>query len=86
MKRVLLVLLILLVGAFVFISGRAFLEARADADDLMARADALISAGRGGDALGDVRLGMLLAVQDPGFADHAGSGRDNHFRNTGLNR
>ena len=52
--------------------GWGWWDARSDADALAARADALIAAGRGPDALGAERLAALLRVQDPGFYDHGG--------------
>ncbi|MEZ5713941.1 MAG: transglycosylase domain-containing protein [Paracoccaceae bacterium] len=49
----------------------AWVEARRDAPALLARAETLARAGRGGDALGP-RGAWLIAVQDPGFRDHSG--------------
>lgn len=72
MKRLLLIAVILVLGAGVGIFAWTFTEARRDADALIARADALIDAGFGGEALGEARLAMFIAVQDPGSADHNG--------------
>lgn len=62
--------LILLIGAGYCV--KAVLDARSDAVALAAQADTLIAAGRGPADLGAGRADMLLAVQDPGFADHNG--------------
>lgn len=51
--------------------GRGWLDGRAAAPVLAARADALIADGRGPDALGGT-FDRILAVQDPGFRDHRG--------------
>ena len=75
MKRLLKRLVLL--GAALIIAALAygwtgFRDARAAADTLAARADALIAEGRGGMALGQDRLDWLLAVEDPAFEVHAG--------------
>lgn len=53
-------------------TAKGALDARSDASAFAARAQGLIAEGKGGDALGDGRLAMLLQVQDPAFVDHAG--------------
>ncbi len=53
-------------------AGAVYLHAREEADNLSLRADALARQGQGADALTDERRAILLMVQDPGFASHAG--------------
>ncbi len=65
--------LVLLLTAAAFVYGFAgYLDARADAFRLSARADRLIAGGRGGVDLGPRQLAKLLQVEDPGFVDHSG--------------
>lgn len=52
--------------------GAVYLHARNEADNLSLRADALSRDGRGADVLSGERRTILLMVQDPGFARHAG--------------
>lgn len=49
-----------------------YFDARADAKELIRRADALLDAGRGAEDLGPGRSQLLLSIQDPGFYDHNG--------------
>ncbi|ABD56236.1 transglycosylase domain-containing protein [Jannaschia sp. CCS1] len=70
--KLLVAAFILTLGVAIAIGAVGFFNARADADALIARADALIAQGRDGEALGATRLAMLIRVQDPGFADHNG--------------
>ncbi|MGF1454297.1 MAG: transglycosylase domain-containing protein [Alphaproteobacteria bacterium] len=49
-----------------------WVDAARDAPALQQRAAALRAGGKGPDSLGAERLAILLAVQDPGFYDHAG--------------
>jgi membrane carboxypeptidase/penicillin-binding protein PbpC len=49
-----------------------YFDAISDADDLRARADALLAANLGGSSLGEKRYRQLLAVQDPRFEHHGG--------------
>ncbi|MFQ6549031.1 transglycosylase domain-containing protein [Aestuariibius sp. 2305UL40-4] len=75
MRKIVIYLLSLafvLVGAAVAYFGDGYLDARSDGDAFRERADALIAGGLGAAGLGEGRAEMLLAVQDPGFADHAG--------------
>ncbi|MGB3072183.1 MAG: transglycosylase domain-containing protein [Ottowia sp.] len=60
--------LVVLVGS----GGTGYLDALSDAQELKARADGLIAAGRGGDSLGAEHLDVLLQVEDPGFFVHSG--------------
>lgn len=53
-------------------AGAVYLHARGQADALSLRADALARQGRGAGVLTDERRAILLMVQDPGFARHAG--------------
>ncbi|WP_372088663.1 transglycosylase domain-containing protein (plasmid) [Tistrella mobilis] len=62
---------LLLIG-LVGYGARGYWDARSDAGDLRARADALIAQGRGGNALGTAHLAILLAVEDPNFLAHSG--------------
>lgn len=75
MKRALklfAVALLLSFGLAAAYAAKGYVDARADAADLIVRADDLIAQGLDGDALGPERLAILIRVQDPGFADHAG--------------
>lgn len=58
--------------ALIAYGAKGYLDATADAQKLRERADALLSAGRGGADLGADRLAALLRVQDPAFNDHKG--------------
>lgn len=51
---------------------KGYWDALADAPQLRQRADDLIAKGQGGTSLGAEHLAILLTVEDPGFADHAG--------------
>ncbi len=62
-------LLLLLAVAY---GAKGYFDALHDADGLRQRADRLIAAGLGGSDLGPGRLDILLKVQDPAFAEHAG--------------
>lgn len=48
------------------------MDALSDADELRARANELITQGRGGGSLGANHLTILLAVEDPNFFEHSG--------------
>ena len=65
-------LLLILSGCFALYGYKGFLDGRADAPALIARADALIATGRGGADLGDGRAEILLTVEDPNFINHNG--------------
>ena len=71
LRRVLLVLVLLLL-AFGGYGWLGYRDAMAAASEAAARADALIAAGQGGEALGLARRDMLLAVEDPAFDAHVG--------------
>ena len=58
---------LLIIGAFLY-GGKGYW----DAPQLRHRADELIAHGRGGASLGAEHLAILLQVEDPNFADHAG--------------
>lgn len=62
----------LLIIAAIAYGGKGYWDARSDAPQLRQRADELIAQGRGGASLGTDHLAILLAVEDPNFADHAG--------------
>ncbi len=62
----------LLLVAVLAYGAKGYWDATSDADRLRAKADVLISQGRGGDALGAGHLAMLLKVQDPSFEKHSG--------------
>jgi monofunctional glycosyltransferase len=52
--------------------GSGYIDARADAAELSARANTLIANGRGAEGLGAGRIDQLLLVEDPGFGGHSG--------------
>jgi hypothetical protein len=52
--------------------GKGYWDALSDSSQLRHRADELIAHGRGGASLGAEHLAILLQVEDPNFADHAG--------------
>ena len=62
----------LIVVAGVLYGGKGYLDALSDAPELRQRADALIARGQGGSSLGGEHLAILLAVEDPNFANHIG--------------
>lgn len=62
---------LLIIGAFLY-GGKGYWDALSDAPQLRHRADELIALGRGGASLGAEHLAILLQVEDPNFADHAG--------------
>lgn len=62
---------LLLVAGFLY-GGKGFWDALSDVPQLRQRADDLIAQGRRGASLGAKHLAMLLAVEDPNFAEHAG--------------
>jgi len=62
----------LLIIAAVLYGGKGYWDALSDASQLRQRADDLIAQGRGGASLGADHLAILLTVEDPNFADHAG--------------
>lgn len=64
--------LALLIVAVALYGGKGYQDALSDALKLRERADDLIAQGRGGDSLGAKHLSMLLIVEDPNFANHAG--------------
>jgi monofunctional biosynthetic peptidoglycan transglycosylase len=66
------ILLVLVAAALLAYGAKGYFDALASADRLSARADRLIAAGRGPEALGPGRAQGLLRVEDPGFAGHAG--------------
>lgn len=65
-------LLGLLIIAAVAYGGKGYWDALSDAPQLRQRADDLIAQGQGGASLGVDHLAILLTVEDPNFADHAG--------------
>lgn len=65
------VLALLLVGILLY-GAKGYYDAISAAPTLAARADRLIAANRGMQALGADRATLLLAVQDPGFERHRG--------------
>ncbi|KWT66302.1 Multimodular transpeptidase-transglycosylase [Hyphomicrobium sulfonivorans] len=65
-------LVVLALGAILVSGGVGYIDARSDADQLRARADALIAQGRGADQLSARQREILLAVEDPNFAEHSG--------------
>ena len=62
----------LMIAAGVAYGAKGYRDALRDSDMLRERAIKLIFTGRGGGALGADNLASLLAVEDPGFADHSG--------------
>lgn len=64
--------LVLILGLVLAYGGWGFVQARDAAPALAARADRLISEGRGPDGLGQGRAAELIAVVDPAFASHSG--------------
>lgn len=52
--------------------GKGYWDALSDAPQLRQRADELIAQDRGGASLGAEHLAILLKVEDPNFANHAG--------------
>jgi len=75
MKRILKCTGILFVILFVVVlgyGGKGYWDALSDAPQLRQRADDLIAQGRGGASLGAEHLTILLKVEDPNFASHAG--------------
>lgn len=66
------VLVVLALGAVLVSGGIGYMDARADADTLRTRADALIAQGRGADRLSPRQREILLAVEDPNFTGHGG--------------
>ncbi|WP_283195241.1 transglycosylase domain-containing protein [Rhizobium sp. AN80A] len=64
--------LALLIVGVVLYGGKGYWDALADAPHLRQRADELIAQGRGGASLGAGHLTILLKVEDPNFANHAG--------------
>ncbi|HHN67126.1 MAG TPA: glycosyl transferase [Thermopetrobacter sp.] len=75
MKRFIKILGVVIVVATLSIFGygaKGYLDVIKRGEELRARADALIAAGRGPDSLGEERLRVLLLVQDPGFHRHSG--------------
>lgn len=68
----LVTLLLLAAGGLAAYGAKGWRDAHAAAPELIRRAEALIAADRGAEALGTDRADWLLAVQDPGFAGHAG--------------
>lgn len=66
-----LVVALLLIG-LVGYGAKGYWDALSDAEDLRARADAVIAQGRGGDTLGAAHRAILLAVEDPSFSTHSG--------------
>lgn len=75
MRRVLkyagLLLGLVIVAAGLY-GGKGYWDALSDAPELRQRADALIAQGRGGSGLGADHMAILLAVEDPNFANHSG--------------
>ncbi|MES4992587.1 transglycosylase domain-containing protein [Phyllobacterium sp. 22229] len=65
-------LLGLLIIATVAYGGKGYWDALSDAPQLAQRADDLIAQGRGGASLGAGHLAILMAVEDPNFANHTG--------------
>jgi monofunctional glycosyltransferase len=65
-------LLALVVLAGIVYGAKGYFDALSDAEILAQRADNLIEGGTGPEHLGEGRAAYLLAVQDPGFAYHAG--------------
>jgi len=61
-----------MVIAAVLYGGKGYWDALSDAPQLRHRADELIAQGQGGTSLGAEHLAILLAVEDPNFANHAG--------------
>lgn len=72
LKHAVLGLETLAVSGLVLYGGKGWLDAHRDAPALITRANAVIAEGRGGNSLGNGHLDILLAVQDPGFANHNG--------------
>ncbi|EBV3600008.1 glycosyl transferase [Salmonella enterica subsp. enterica serovar Virchow] len=62
----------LLIIAALLYGAKGYWDALSDAPALGQRADDLIAQGRGGDSLGAKHLAILLKVEDPNFANHAG--------------
>ena len=62
---------LLIIAAFLY-GGKGYWDALSDAPQLRQRADDLIAQGRGGASLGAEHLAILLKVEDPNFANHAG--------------
>ena len=71
LRRLFLLVYLVLVGLGLY-GALGYRDARAGGDDFRARADALIAAGQGAEALGADRVAMLLAVEDPTFFVHSG--------------
>lgn len=72
MRRTLLLLILVAVATFGWLAGKGWRDARLDAADLSARANELISNGKGWRMLGPVRRKWILAVEDPFFETHEG--------------
>lgn len=66
-----LVVALLLIG-LVGHGAKGYWHALSDAEDLRARADAVIAQGCGTDSLGSAHRAILLAVEDPNFSMHSG--------------
>lgn len=64
--------LVILAGCLTAYAFDGYRDAIEKAPDLARRADRLIAAGRGPDALGPGRFALLLRVQDPNFLKHNG--------------
>jgi len=60
------------VAAAVLYGAKGYRDALSDAPQLRRHADDLMARGRGGASLGADHLAILLAVEDPDFANHAG--------------
>lgn len=71
LRRVLGLVVLCLLALLLYGLG-GYRDARAGAEDLAARADTLLTQGRGGFDLGREREAMLLTVEDPTFYTHAG--------------
>ena len=66
------IILTLFIAGVVGYGAKGYWDALSDAEDLRARADAVIAQGRGGDSLGTAHRSILLAVEDPDFSTHSG--------------
>lgn len=64
--------LVLLIVAVALYGGKGYWDALSDAPQLRQRANNLIAQGQGGVSLGAEHLAILLKVEDPNFANHAG--------------
>ncbi|NKB84716.1 transglycosylase domain-containing protein [Brucella grignonensis] len=64
--------LVLLIATAALYGGKGYWDALSDAPQLRQRADDLIAQGRDGASLGAEYLAILLQVEDPNFANHAG--------------